>query len=56
MDASSHMGSSSDAPTTGEHQMGTTIVGVCYDGGVVLAADSRTSTGTHSIPARALRP
>ncbi|KAL5212458.1 hypothetical protein ABZP36_023305 [Zizania latifolia] len=45
------MGSSSvamgDAPTTGEHRMGTTIVGVCYDGGVVLAADSRTSTGMY---------
>lgn len=26
--------------------MGTTIVGVCYEGGVVLGADSRTSTGT----------
>jgi 20S proteasome alpha/beta subunit len=26
--------------------MGTTIVGLCYDGGVVLGADSRTSTGT----------
>jgi 20S proteasome subunit beta 1 len=34
-----------DNPTSGEHRMGTTIVGVCYDGGVVLAADSRTSTG-----------
>lgn len=48
MDAS-HTGSSAaagDAPTTGEHRMGTTIVGVCYDGGVVLGADSRTSTGT----------
>jgi 20S proteasome alpha/beta subunit len=36
----------SEAPTSGEHRMGTTIVGVCYDGGVVLGADSRTSTGT----------
>jgi len=27
--------------------MGTTIVGVCYDGGIVLAADSRTSTGMY---------
>jgi len=47
MDAS-HTGSSSaagEAPTTGEHRMGTTIVGVCYEGGVVLGADSRTSTG-----------
>ena len=35
-----------EAPTTGEHRMGTTIVGVCYDGGVILGADSRTSTGT----------
>jgi hypothetical protein len=50
MDASSLMGSSSDAPTSGEHRMGTTIVGVCYDGGVVLAADSRTSTGMLRLP------
>jgi 20S proteasome alpha/beta subunit len=35
-----------EAPTTGEHRMGTTIVGVCYDGGVILGADSRTSTGS----------
>jgi hypothetical protein len=44
----SHAGSSvaGEAPTTGEHRMGTTIVGVCYEGGVVLGADSRTSTGT----------
>ncbi|XBJ21094.1 hypothetical protein VPH35_011807 [Triticum aestivum] len=33
------------ASAAGDHRMGTTIVGVCYDGGVVLAADSRTSTG-----------
>ncbi|KAG6411595.1 hypothetical protein SASPL_129678 [Salvia splendens] len=26
------------------HSMGTTIIGVTYDGGVVLGADSRTST------------
>uniref|UniRef100_A0A453QLA4 Proteasome subunit beta n=1 Tax=Aegilops tauschii subsp. strangulata TaxID=200361 RepID=A0A453QLA4_AEGTS len=47
--ASSLMGgpSSADAPTDGEHRMGTTIVGVCYAGGVVLAADSRTSTGMY---------
>jgi hypothetical protein len=46
---SAFTGSSSvpgEAPTSGEHRMGTTIVGVCYDGGVVLGADSRTSTGT----------
>jgi len=30
-----------DAP----HSMGTTIIGVTYNGGVVLGADSRTSTG-----------
>uniref|UniRef100_A0A453QKN1 Uncharacterized protein n=1 Tax=Aegilops tauschii subsp. strangulata TaxID=200361 RepID=A0A453QKN1_AEGTS len=42
--------SSADAPTDGEHRMGTTIVGVCYAGGVVLAADSRTSTGTPPPP------
>ncbi|GAA0152109.1 hypothetical protein Leryth_010398 [Lithospermum erythrorhizon] len=38
-------------PTTGdmngEHSMGTTIIGVTYNGGVVLAADSRTSTGMY---------
>jgi len=47
--AAAHAGSSAaagEAPTTGEHRMGTTIVGVCYEGGVVLGADSRTSTGT----------
>lgn len=27
------------------HSMGTTIIGVTYNGGVVLGADSRTSTG-----------
>ncbi|KAL6627002.1 hypothetical protein ACP70R_030728 [Stipagrostis hirtigluma subsp. patula] len=49
MDAA-HAGSSAaagEAPTSGEHRMGTTIVGVCYDGGVVLGADSRTSTGMY---------
>jgi 20S proteasome subunit beta 1 len=49
MDAA-HSGSSAaagEAPTTGEHRMGTTIVGVCYEGGVVLGADSRTSTGMY---------
>lgn len=29
------------------HSMGTTIIGVTYNGGVVLGADSRTSTGTY---------
>lgn len=29
------------------HSMGTTIIGVTYNGGVVLAADSRTSTGMY---------
>mmetsp|Transcript_11376 Transcript_11376/g.35960 ORF Transcript_11376/g.35960 Transcript_11376/m.35960 type:complete len:229 (-) Transcript_11376:41-727(-) len=29
-----------------EHSMGTTIMAACYDGGVILCADSRTSTGT----------
>lgn len=27
--------------------MGTTIMAVCYDGGVVMGADSRTSTGSY---------
>ncbi|KAL9150377.1 hypothetical protein ABFS82_12G164500 [Erythranthe guttata] len=40
MDVSS---SDLDAP----HSMGTTIIGVTYDGGVVLGADSRTSTGMY---------
>lgn len=31
------------------HSMGTTIIGVTYNGGVVLGADSRTSTGKLSI-------
>ncbi|XP_052196627.1 proteasome subunit beta type-6 [Diospyros lotus] len=31
----------------GPHNMGTTIIGVTYDGGVVLGADSRTSTGMY---------
>ncbi|PSS36363.1 Proteasome subunit beta type-6 like [Actinidia chinensis var. chinensis] len=29
------------------HSMGTTIIGVTYDGGVILGADSRTSTGMY---------
>jgi len=32
---------------TAPHQMGTTIIGVTYKGGVVLGADSRTSTGVY---------
>ncbi|KAE8806925.1 Proteasome subunit beta type-6 [Hordeum vulgare] len=40
---------SADAPTDGEHRMGTRIVSVCYDGDVVLAADSRTSTGMYVV-------
>jgi 20S proteasome alpha/beta subunit len=31
----------------GEHMLGTTIMAVKYDGGVVLGADSRTSTGSY---------
>eukprot|EP00462_Mataza_sp_D1_P004891 CAMPEP_0175104454 /NCGR_PEP_ID=MMETSP0086_2-20121207/9749_1 /TAXON_ID=136419 /ORGANISM="Unknown Unknown, Strain D1" /LENGTH=245 /DNA_ID=CAMNT_0016379873 /DNA_START=37 /DNA_END=774 /DNA_ORIENTATION=+ len=31
----------------GEHMMGTTIMAVSFDGGVVMGADSRTSTGTY---------
>lgn len=31
----------------GEHMMGTTILAVTYEGGVIMGADSRTSTGTY---------
>jgi 20S proteasome subunit beta 1 len=31
----------------GELSSGTTIMGVCFDGGVILGADSRTSTGSY---------
>lgn len=34
------------------HSMGTTIIGVTYDGGVVLGADSRTSTGNCFWPTK----
>nr|CAB3492991.1 unnamed protein product [Digitaria exilis] len=47
--ADSSVPATGEAPTTGEHRMGTTIVGVCYDGGVILGADSRTSTGFRLI-------
>jgi len=32
---------------TNEHRMGTTIMAMTYDGGVVMGADSRTSTGSY---------
>lgn len=32
-------------PGTAEHMMGTSIVAISFDGGVVMGADSRTSTG-----------
>jgi len=32
---------------TGEHMTGTSIMAVAYDGGVVIGADSRTSTGQY---------
>lgn len=35
-----------DAPS-GEHMMGTSILAVVYDGGVVMGADSRTSSGSY---------
>uniref|UniRef100_A0A0A9YU69 Proteasome subunit beta type-6 n=1 Tax=Lygus hesperus TaxID=30085 RepID=A0A0A9YU69_LYGHE len=41
------MSSTSHTNVQGEHMMGTTIMAVTYDGGVVLGADSRTSTGTY---------
>lgn len=31
----------------GEHMMGTTIMAVAFEGGVVMGADSRTSTGSY---------
>lgn len=31
----------------GEHMMGTTIMAVAYDGGVIIGADSRTSAGSY---------
>lgn len=31
----------------GEHMMGTTIMAVTFEGGVILGADSRTSTGSY---------
>jgi 20S proteasome subunit beta 1 len=34
-------------PTLSDVSLGTTIVAVSYDGGVVLGADSRTSTGSY---------
>jgi 20S proteasome subunit beta 1 len=36
-----------EPPHTGERMTGTTIMAVEFDGGVVLAADSRTSTGAY---------
>lgn len=34
---------------SGGADLGTTIIAVSYDGGVILAADSRTSTGTYVV-------
>ncbi|KAG0491320.1 hypothetical protein HPP92_004275 [Vanilla planifolia] len=36
-----------DLDLSAPHSTGTTIIGVTYDGGVVLGADSRTSTGMY---------
>ncbi|KAL6130667.1 hypothetical protein ACLB2K_069046 [Fragaria x ananassa] len=41
------MSHSYDMNLNAPHSMGTTIIGVTYDGGVVLGADSRTSTGDY---------
>ena len=38
-----------DPQTDAAVSLGTTIMAVAYDGGVVLAADSRTSTGTYVV-------
>lgn len=37
----------SKAEAAGEHMMGTSLVAVSYKGGVVMGADSRTSTGSY---------
>ena len=45
-----HTGSHDDNPYNlkkGEVSSGTTIMAVPFDGGVILGADSRTSTGTY---------
>eukprot|EP01119_Soliformovum_irregulare_P003151 TRINITY_DN13471_c0_g1_i1.p1 TRINITY_DN13471_c0_g1~~TRINITY_DN13471_c0_g1_i1.p1 ORF type:complete len:218 (-),score=33.83 TRINITY_DN13471_c0_g1_i1:38-691(-) len=34
-------------PFEGEHRMGTTIMAAVFDGGVVMGADSRTTTGSY---------
>ncbi|XP_078161084.1 proteasome subunit beta type-6-like [Carex rostrata] len=36
-----------DLDLSAPHSMGTTIIGVTYNGGVILGADSRTSTGMY---------
>jgi len=48
-DGRSALLAASGAPdwTVAEHSMGTTILAVEYDGGVVLGADSRTTTGSY---------
>jgi len=38
-----------DGSKKGGHDLGTTIIAVSYEGGVILAADSRTSTGTYVV-------
>ena len=43
----SHTSSSPSLPSSGEHMMGTTIMAVSFAGGVVMGADSRTSTGSY---------
>jgi len=48
--STSHSSNSMQAPlpnNNSEHMMGTSIMAVAYDGGVVMGADSRTSTGTY---------
>lgn len=48
--AASHSSASAPSPVptnADEHMMGTTIMAVAFEGGVVLGADSRTSTGTY---------
>ncbi|CAM9659126.1 unnamed protein product [Chrysoparadoxa australica] len=47
MEIATHYGVQQPGLKSGEVSMGTTIMAVAFDGGVVMGADSRTSTGTY---------